>query len=109
MGGHDGGYLCFAFALTGPPGFLVRCPLGHLGDKSKERDDNEAEKQSAESFRYYKTVTQRLTVANTVGTHKKMHEKTLTSLLFVYCVNMATGLPAKSSLEGSGHCTQRGS
>lgn len=39
---------------------------------------------------------QRLTVANTVGTHKKMLEKTLTSLLFVYCVNMATSLPAKS-------------
>lgn len=54
------------------------------------------------------TVTQHLTVANTVGTHKKMHEKTLTSLLFVYCVNMATGLPAKSLFEGSGQGTQRG-
>lgn len=65
-------------------------------------------KQSAESRRHYKTVMQQLTVANTVGTHKKMREKTLTSLLFVYCVNMATSLPAKSLFEGSGQCTQRG-
>lgn len=70
---------------------------------------NRPKKQSAEAFRYHKTVTQQLTVANTVGTHKKMLEKTLTSLLFVYCVNMATGLPARSLFEGSGQGTQRGS
>lgn len=67
-----------------------------------------AKNQSAESFKTLTTVTQQHTVANTVGTLKKMHEKTLTSLLFVYCVNMATGLAAKSLLEGNGQGTQRG-
>lgn len=98
--GRDRGYLRFAFALTGPPGLLIRCPFSRLGDKKnnnkKNRDHKKGEKQSTEAVRYHRTVMQWLTVANTVGTHKKMLEKTLTSLLFVYCVNMATCLPAKS-------------
>lgn len=34
--GRGQGYLCFAFALTGPSGFLVRCPFCRLGNKKKK-------------------------------------------------------------------------
>lgn len=68
-------YLCFAFALTGLPGFLIRCPFGCLGDKTKavkiNKDDKRAEKQSAEVFGRHRKVTQQLTVANTVDVHRK--------------------------------------
>lgn len=33
----DRGYLRFAFALTGPPGFLIWCPLRRLGNKIAEK------------------------------------------------------------------------
>lgn len=67
-----------------------------------------AEKPSAEVTDDTENVMQQLTVANTVDAHQKMAEKTLTSLLFVYCVNMATGLAAKSLFEDSGQGTQGG-
>lgn len=109
--GRDGGYLCFAFALTGPPGFLVWCPFCRLGNKNEKspEDDKEADNRSAESDRRYKTVMRPLTAANTEGTHRTTHEKTLTSFLFVYCVNMVTAVPAKRFVEGSRQGTQGGS
>lgn len=66
-------YLCFAFALTGLLGLLVRCPFGCLGNRNKKKseDDKEAEKQPADSFRHNKAVTQQLPAAAaavTVGT-----------------------------------------
>lgn len=110
--GRDGGYLCFAFALAGPPGLLVRCPFCRLGNKNKKKKKvrwwQRGRKSVSWVLQTLTTVTQQHTVANTVGTLKKMHEKTLTSLLFVYCVNMATGLAARSLFEGSGQSTQRG-
>lgn len=54
------------------------------------------------------TVTQQLTAGDTVDADKTTAEKTLTSLLFVYCVNMATGPLAKSLFEDSGQGTHGG-
>lgn len=60
-------YLCFAFALTGPPGFLIRCPHRRLAGQKKKKDNNKegrgGKKQAMskqfrlEAARYRGTVT----------------------------------------------------
>lgn len=76
--GWDWGYLCFAFALTGSPGILVRCPFRCLGNRNKAKKKKKVKgcqrgqkRQSDEFFRCYTTVTQ----WPGVYSHKTMQEK----------------------------------